>query len=64
MMRRQNNLTCNVFVQRTQEKLLPIVLNTSNKLDAYCTGKLAEWRWSKLLMPAKALGIGVRGRSG
>ena len=62
MMRRRNNLTCNLFVQRTQGKLLLIMLN--NKVGTYCTGKLAGRRWSKLLMPVKTVGVDARGMPG
>ena len=63
MIRGRNNLMCNLFVQRTQGKLSPIVLNNKT-IDTYCTVKPVGWRWSKLLMPAKALGVGTRGKSG
>ena len=62
MMRRRNNLTCILFVQRTQGKVSPIVLNKVRY--TYRTVKPAGWRRSKLLMPAKVLGVGTWGKSG
>ena len=40
MMKRQNNLTYNFFVQRTQGKLLPIVLDNKNRYVLY---RIAGW---------------------
>ena len=40
MMRRQNNLMCNLFVQRTQGKLSPIVLNNKTRHVLY---RIAGW---------------------
>ena len=39
-----------------------MVLNNKIKYVLYC--KPVVWRWRKLLMPAKALEVSARGKSG
>ena len=59
VIRTRNDITCNLFVQRIQGHLSPVVLNKKNYIYMYCTVKPAGWRWSKLSVPVRALEVGA-----
>ena len=50
MIRRRNDLTCNLFVQRTQGKLLPIVLNKKTRYVLY---RIPGWMAMKQAVDAR-----------